>query len=202
MKTIEALDHFFESDKVYLILGDPFHGSNSLMTLLEYCNKKNLTSKDGNNYHIIIESPPEISKTMLDEVIALQRKGFSIIPGENEITAPKQTTDEWLENERVPVANDYWTSLAISSANKASKVIICCGTSHVGPSQEKKGPRKEAGLIARLADKSVGYAVAYGEGLYTPEENMGSWQYQPIKRIAPLSEDSDSDSDSESDFEP
>lgn len=207
MGTKEVLRGFFSgSEGRYLVLGDPFHGNASLDTLVAYFNLESLPDIQGSMgqsaiFYLIVESKEPISKSIEPEVNILREKGFKIIPGENETTAPENPTPEWVDDCRVPIANEYWTTLAQELAGSGNFVTICCGTSHVGSCHKNDNSIKEPGLVGRLGDLSQGYAVVNTEDLYyTPEKDSTTWTYDPVPVLKPLDEDdTSSDENSSSD---
>lgn len=201
MGTTEVLDTFFRGlgDK-YLVLGDPRHGGTSLETLVEYFKSKPFPQIEGSSggfaiFYLIVESKEPISPTIKPEVDKLREKGFKIVPGETEETAPENPTPEWVDDCRVPIANAYWATLAKELVGSSNFVVICCGTSHVGSCQKNDGTIKEEGLVKRLGYQAHGYAVVYtdesGE-TYTPEKDSHTWTYDPIAVLEPLDEEDSS----------
>ena len=191
MDAIKVLDDFFRGLKGrYLILGDPRHGATSLELLAKYCIRKGMLINGAfgrlATHYVIIESLPEISPSIREEVDLLRNKGFAIIPGENNTTAPNAPTADWVDDYRVSVANTYWASLAKSLGDESDMVIICCGTSHVGASMKKDGTLQEAGLVNRLNPDAEGYSVTFDNETYTPEKDSPTWTYYPVRNIKPL----------------
>ncbi|MBI4850910.1 MAG: hypothetical protein HY819_03690 [Acidobacteria bacterium] len=205
MGTPEVLDAFFRGlEARYLILGDPSHGGTSLETLVEYFKSKPFPQIEGSSggfaiFYLIVESKEPISLTIKPEVDELREKGFKIVPGETEETAPSDPTPEWVDDCRVPVANTYWAGLAKGLIGSGNFVIICCGTSHVGSCQKKDGTISEPGLVGRLGYQARGYAVVYteeeSEETYTPEKESRTWTYDPIPVLEPLDEKDSSGED-------
>ena len=199
MGTTEVLDAFFRGlEGKYLVLGDPRHGGTSLETLVAYFELKPFPKIEGSSgefavFYLIVESKEPISVTIKPEVDKLRERGFRIVAGENEDTAPSDPTPQWVDDCRVPVANTHWADLAKELVGSSNFVVICCGTSHVGSCRKKDGTISENGLVVRLGDQAQGYAVVYTEEpeeSYTPEKDSQTWTYDPLPVLEPLEEDS------------
>ena len=189
--------------KNYVVLGDPFHGSASLISLAKSFREPAMRSTGVNT--VLVEgfrSHQEPPDDLREAVNTLKTYGVRVIGAENDNTERfKKELDDATEaalrgddaamqrvsdlsiamlSDRLRPANDDW---ARQARNAEKKVVICCGASHL----PRYLTKNVAGLIELLGDECAGFAVVdrnHPGDSYMPEDKSASGEFGSVKAIS------------------